>query len=192
MSAPGLRKLALSRRAWPWLALIWGVAVGSQAAFGQSARDLVSVPLALVLAWLALIDLDRMQLPDLLTLPLIGAGLAYCFWSASGIGWHGLIGAGAGYLALAGLGRVFRQLRGLEGIGLGDAKLLAGAGAWLGWAALPSLVLVASGAGLLGVLAVRLAGSPRARASRAIAFGPYLCTGFWCVWLFGTFQALPY
>ena len=55
-----------------------------------------------------------------------------------------LIGGVLGFAAFFLIAWLYRQLREREGLGLGDAKLLAGAGAWLGWAALPSVVLLAA------------------------------------------------
>jgi leader peptidase (prepilin peptidase)/N-methyltransferase len=99
---------------------------------------------------LALIDADTLLLPDALTLPLMWAGLI-----AAQLGWSGLPvpealwGAVAGYLSLWLVYQVFLRLTGKHGLGGGDFKLLAALGAWLGWQALPWLVL---GASLLGLL----------------------------------------
>ena len=79
---------------------------------------------------------------------------------------------------------VYRRVRGREGLGLGDAKLLAAAGAWLGWQALPSVVLIAAACGLALALATALGGGKLGWTSR-IAFGPHLALAFWLVWLFG-------
>jgi leader peptidase (prepilin peptidase)/N-methyltransferase len=86
-----------------------------------------------------------------------------------------------GYALIAGLGWAWRTIRGYEGIGLGDAKLLAAGGAWVGIMGLPSILLIASGTGLLVSLIV----SQRSRLSQdriAIVFGPSLAFGIWVVW----------
>lgn len=141
--------------------------------------------LAAVLGWwllaLALIDLRAWLLPDTLTLPLLAAGLAAAAMGlppgtslANAVG-----GAAAGYAALAGLGYVYRRLRGREGLGLGDAKLLGAAGAWLGLDSLPWVVLAAALLGLVLALAQR---QPM-RAETAVPFGPALALAFWAVFL---------
>ena len=82
------------------------------------------------------------------------------------------------------VGIIFRRLRGYEGLGGGDAKLFAAAGAWVGWLGLPSVLLVAS-VTALGVVLVMIAAGRRGITGEEIAFGPYLCFGFWIVWLYG-------
>jgi leader peptidase (prepilin peptidase)/N-methyltransferase len=69
-------------------------------------------------------------------------------------------------------------------LGLGDAKLLAAAGAWLGWPALPGLVAAAA-AGALAVALARAALGERLAAATRIAFGPYLALALWLFWLYG-------
>jgi leader peptidase (prepilin peptidase)/N-methyltransferase len=95
-----------------------------------------------------------------------------------------LVGAFAGFAAFALIGFTYRRLRGREGLGLGDAKLLAAAGAWLGWQALPGVVLI----GALSALALALAGAAgggKLIVTTQIAFGSHLALAFWLVWLFG-------
>ncbi len=83
---------------------------------------------------LAAADFKYLLLPDFLTLPLIVAGLA-ANWELepSSLTAH-LIGAGVGFGGIVLLRFAYKKLRGREGMGLGDAKLLAAAGAWTGWA----------------------------------------------------------
>lgn len=180
-----LEKLRLTRfQAGLVLPFILVAALGLQWGLGQPARDLVSVPLAVMLAWAALIDLERLQLPDLLTLPLIATGLGWAFETGAPSPGSALIGAISGYAVFAGISRAYRHSQGRDGLGLGDAKLFAAAGAWLGWTALPFVALIASGAGLALVLAgsrLRKASEPPAQ----VAFGPFLAGAFWVVWLLG-------
>jgi leader peptidase (prepilin peptidase)/N-methyltransferase len=90
----------------------------------------------------------------------------------------------AGFLAFAGIAWVYCRLRRRAGLGLGDAKLLAVAGAWVGWPALPGLVVVAA-ALALAVALVRAASGERLGAGTRIAFGPYLAFALWLFWLYG-------
>jgi leader peptidase (prepilin peptidase)/N-methyltransferase len=153
-----------------------------QWSFGSTGRDLVAIPLAILLVWSALIDHERLLLPDALTYPMIAGGIAWAFQSNAPAPVDSLIGAMAGYGVFALLARGFEKLRGRAGLGLGDAKLVAAAGAWMGWTALPLVALAASGAGLAVTLLTRLADSS-GRREKVIAFGPYLSAGFWLVWV---------
>ena len=81
-------------------------------------------------------------------------------------------GAIAGYLALWCVYWVFRLLRGVEGMGYGDFKLLAALGAWLGWSALPQIVVIAAIAGAVVGLVATWSG--RRRFDEPLPFGPYL------------------
>ena len=97
---------------------------------------------------LTLIDYDTMLLPDQITVPLLWVGL----FTALTVGEIPLstavIGAMAGYLSLWSIYWAFKLLTGKEGMGYGDFKLVAALGAWLGWQALPGIILVASVSGL--------------------------------------------
>jgi leader peptidase (prepilin peptidase)/N-methyltransferase len=144
----------------------------------------LSFGLAMALACLSAIDLTVFRLPDVFTLPLLGAGLiAAVFLPGRPVLDHG-VGALIGWSVLTAFAWGYRRLRGIDGMGLGDAKLLGAAGAWLGAAALPSVVLLACALSLLGVglrAVIRGRGSVRER----IAFGPPLCLATWVVWLHG-------
>ena len=144
-----------------------------------------SLGLGWTLACLAVIDLTAFRLPDAFTLPLIAVGLAVSFVLLPGrpIVDH-LVGAAVGYGALAGLAWAFEKARGIDGIGMGDAKLLAAAGAWLGWRDLPSVVLIACALAFVWVAVSALARG-RDVLGRRIAFGAPLCLAFWIVWLRG-------
>lgn len=133
---------------------------------------------------LAAWDLRCGLLPDRLTLPLLLAGLAATALLQPGRLEAHLLGATVGFLSLAALRALYRLLRGREGLGLGDAKLLAAGGAWLGWEGLASVVLWACAAAALSLLPGRLAGRRLSRYS-ALAFGPWLALGIWLVWLLG-------
>ena len=130
--------------------------------------------LALMLSWIVVSDLRDLRIPDAASLPLILCGLAVNAWGPGLALSEAVIGAGAGYAVFALLGEGYFRLRGQEGLGLGDAKLLAAAGAWLGWCALPMLVLVAAVLALAVALVLR---------RRRLAFGPWLALAFWTLWV---------
>lgn len=147
-----------------------------------------SVLIGCLLGWtlltLALVDLREKMLPDAITLPLIAVGLAAALVLEPLAPVDHAIGAAAGLTLFLAVGAIFRRLRGYDGLGGGDAKLFAAAGAWVGWAGLPSVLLIAAVTALAVVL-VMMAGGRRGIAHEEIAFGPYLCFGFWIVWLYG-------
>lgn len=162
--------------------------VASAAVFVPEALA-ASGALAIALAWASMIDIDRHILPDVITLGLIVCGLALaCFGPAPDL-FARAAGAVAGYGAPAFLAFVYKRIRGRDGLGLGDAKLLSAAGAWLGWSPLPFVLVIAASAGLLFVL-LRSVIAWRPLEER-IAFGPFIAAGFWSCWLATRSGALP-
>ena len=114
--------------------------------------DLIRILLILILLYLSYVDLRSFRLPDFITLPLIIAGLLFNFLSPSSFVdiTDSIAGALIGYGSLWLLNCLYRLVKRQDGIGMGDAKLLAALGAWLGWAALPSILLIASISGFIG------------------------------------------
>ncbi len=138
----------------------------------------VTAILTVALVVIAVIDQRSFRIPDLLSLPLIAAGLALAVWLPLMPFVHHLIGGVAGFAVLATIGSIYHRQTGTDGLGLGDAKLFAAAGAWLGWQALPIVLLIAALAGL-----AYAALSGQRDKGGAVAFGPWLALGFWVVWL---------
>ncbi|MFA7668038.1 MAG: A24 family peptidase [Burkholderiaceae bacterium] len=130
---------------------------------------IVYVLMLLALAW---IDAETGLLPDMLSLPLLWLGLLVNIGGALTSLQDAVLGAVAGYLVLWCVYWVFLIFTGREGMGYGDFKLLAALGAWLGWAALPWVLLVSSLSALAVALVLRLAG--RRSDGDTISFGPYL------------------
>lgn len=143
-----------------------------------------SLGLGWTLLALAAIDHRHLILPDVLTLPLIPAGLLVAWMLEPARLPEHLLGAALGFAAFVVIAWAYRRLRRREGLGLGDAKLLAAAGAWLGWAALPGVVLIAAALALALALTGVIIGGKLAWTSR-IAFGPHLALAFWLNWLLG-------
>jgi leader peptidase (prepilin peptidase)/N-methyltransferase len=133
----------------------------------------------LALAW---IDALTMRLPDFLTLPLILAGLAECLWLDPEDLTDRALGAALGYTIFRLLAWTYRKLRHRDGLGEGDAKLLAAAGAWAGASMLADVALAAALSGLAFAATIRLRGAP-VDASTRLAFGPFLAAAIWLVWL---------
>jgi leader peptidase (prepilin peptidase)/N-methyltransferase len=133
----------------------------------------------LTLSW---IDWQWLRLPDVLTLPLLLAGLGVTwFCQPSDLTEHAAA-AMIAYLSLQGLALAYRGFRGRDGLGAGDAKLLAAAGAWTGLTPLPWLVLLAASTGLVAAFVLSLAGRRLDRYT-ALPFGPFLSVAFWLCWL---------
>ena len=94
-----------------------------------------------------------------------------------------VIGAMAGYLSLWSVYWAFKLIRGKEGMGYGDFKLLAAIGAWLGWQQLPLIILMSSALGaIVGTAGVLLQGKGK---QVPIAFGPYLAIAGWIILIAG-------
>ncbi len=130
--------------------------------------------LILVLLYLAYIDWRTFRLPNVITFPLIILGITFnwvselCFTSPS----SAILGAALGYGSLWALNAGYRLVKHRNGIGMGDAKLLAALGACFGWGALPSILLIASITGLLGGIAWLKWN--RHQLHTAFPFGPFL------------------
>ena len=151
--------------------------------FGFTPEALFALGLTWALIALTVIDLDHMILPDNITLPLIWAGLLLSLggWFVDPV--SAIIGAAAGYLALWSVFHLFRLLTGKEGMGYGDFKLLAVFGAWLGWQALPGVILFSSLVG--AVVGITLIVSGRQERTAPIPFGPYLAAAGWIMLMWG-------
>ncbi len=131
----------------------------------------------LALAW---IDAETYRLPDPLTLPLILAGLAEAAWQAPEQLTERALAAALGYILFWLLGAAYRRLRGWDGLGMGDAKLLAAGGAWLGLAMMPNLLLLAALSALAYAL-IRTRGA--ATGTFRLPFGPFLAGAIWVIWV---------
>jgi leader peptidase (prepilin peptidase)/N-methyltransferase len=140
--------------------------------FGVTPRGIAACVLLWSLLALTMIDFDTQLLPDSITLPLLWTGLIVNLWHTFASLPDAVIGAVAGYLSLWTIYWLFKLIRGKEGMGYGDFKLLAALGAWLGWQLLPVIVLLSSvvGAGI-GISLIVFKGRDH---SVPLAFGPYL------------------
>jgi len=125
-----------------------------------------------ILARLSYVDWKTFRLPNLLTKPLILLGLIYNLMLSLD-SYTYLLGAILGYAIFWTVETGYRLIRKREGLGRGDAKLLAAGGAWCGAMALPFIILIGSSAGLVYILT-----RPKAeRNTMKIPFGPFLAAG---------------
>lgn len=137
----------------------------------------ITILLATVLGQLSRIDLREQRLPDAYTLPLILIGLGWHAYVTGTLPISQIWGAIIGYVTFWAIGTLFYKRTGHEGLGLGDAKLLSAAGAWLGVATIPWVVLVSA----LGALTYAFL--TRCDRSQRLAFGPWLATSFFLFWV---------
>ena len=140
--------------------------------YGATVDGLAAAAFLWALLALTFIDFDTQLLPDDITLPLLWAGLALNLSGRFAPLPDAVIGAIAGYLSLWTIYWLFKLIRGKEGMGHGDFKLLAALGAWLGWQMLPLIVLLSSVVGAaIGIGLLVFKGRDH---NVPIAFGPYL------------------
>lgn len=131
-----------------------------------------------VLLVLALIDYSTQLLPDILTLPLLWLGLFFNLQRQFVSVDQAVVGAMTGYLCLWGLFWLFKLITGKDALGYGDFKLLAALGGWLGWQALPQVLLLAAGSGLIVTLLQHVL--TRKDINQSLAFGPWLALAGAC------------
>ncbi len=148
-------------------------AASALAAAPPAAAAVAALGWALLL--LVLLDARHLWLPSAVTWPLAAAGLlATAALDPAALADHA-IGAAAGYLSLALVAAAYRRLRGRVGLGGGDAKLFAAAGAWLGWTALPLVLGSAAVAGLVVALLLHR----RLTLATRLPFGVFLAPAIW-------------
>lgn len=161
-------------------AVEWGCAAAGAIALGLSpgAAGGGWALFGWLLVTLAALDTRHFWLPDRLTLTLGAAGLLIGGITTGVPLLDRGLGAAAGFGSLWAIGRAYHAVRHRDGLGLGDAKLLGAIGAWLGWQALPFVLLCAS---IIGLIAAVIGGD--VRRNKAIAFGAALAAGAVPGWL---------
>jgi leader peptidase (prepilin peptidase) / N-methyltransferase len=131
---------------------------------------------------LGVLDVEHFWLPDRATGLMALTGIAAGAAGADPYPNDRLIGMAAGFLSLWLVGRAYLLVRKREGLGGGDPKLFGATGAWLGWAALPFVLLMAALVGLAAVLSARMGGK-EVRADTRLPFGALLAVAAWAVWI---------
>ncbi len=151
--------------------------------FGATWQCAALLVFSYFLVALTLIDMDEYLLPDSLTLPLVWIGLFANSFALFTSLENAVYGAIAGYLSLWSIYWLFKIVTGKEGMGFGDFKLLAAIGAFLGWQALPVVILLSSVVGaVVGILGIVILGRDK---NIAIPFGPYLAAAGFIAALWG-------
>jgi leader peptidase (prepilin peptidase)/N-methyltransferase len=148
--------------------------VGGVLVYGMSPLLFVRLAFGCALIVLFVIDLQHQILPNVITLPGIVAGFAASLFLPPG--WlSSLIGIAAGGGILFAIAEAYYRLRGIEGLGMGDVKMLAMIGAVLGWPLMLLTLVFASFAG--SVVGVGLMASGRGGMQAALPFGTFLALG---------------
>lgn len=141
---------------------------------------------ALMLA-IAITDADRYIIPNELT----GAAVALALFRAGTVGpdagWEGVLWAACRAAAIAlpllALMAGYRRWRGRDGLGLGDIKLAAVAGAWLGWVMIFAVLELATLAAIAAYLINAFIRKRPLRGTAFLPFGAFLAPAIWLGWL---------
>jgi leader peptidase (prepilin peptidase)/N-methyltransferase len=170
---------------YPLVELATAVAFVVQASvFGDEPWLLASrLVLTAILIVLFGTDYDTQRLPDVLTLPGIAVGLAGSLFLPPGI-WDSLVGAALGAGILLAIRWVWLRLKGVDAMGLGDVKMLAMIGAFLGWKQVWVVLVLASFAGAIFGIGLTMARSGRSMQSR-LPFGTFLALAAYVASLWG-------
>ena len=158
--------------------------------FGFGAQALMAILLTLALVPITLIDLDHQLIPDSIVLPLTWIGLLMSLLHPMDgttalfvAPEDAIIGAVAGYMSFWLVYQLFKLVTGKEGMGYGDFKLLAALGAWLGWQALPTIIMLSAVTGAVaGLLLIVFRGRDH---RLPMPFGPFLAAAGWITMLYG-------
>jgi len=169
---------------YPFVELLSGVTVAAIAwRWGFSLQTLCAAFLTWSLVALSFIDIDTKYLPDSITLPFLWFGIACNYFGVFTDLESSVSGAMAGYLSLWIVYQLFKLATGKEGMGHGDFKLLAMLGGWIGWQAIPVIIVLSSFVGAtIGITQIAFQGAGR---GTPIPFGPYLACAGWISLLWG-------
>lgn len=149
-----------------------------------------SVLLAGLLIWVSVHDIISYTIPNEASFLLVVSGMAVTGLEYSeNLGSHvfsGILWGGVFW----GVAILFKKIRGYNGLGLGDAKLMVGAGTWLGPLGPISVVLLAATSGIVFMILIHIfrQRTTIGLSQSAIAFGPFLCLSIWSVWTLGPLQ----
>jgi leader peptidase (prepilin peptidase)/N-methyltransferase len=157
-----------------WVLIVWTTPVG-----WLLASRLV---FATALIVLFMIDLEHQLLPNVITLPGIVVGLAFSFVAPPGPT-DSVLGILLGGGVLYAIAAAYYLLRKEEGMGMGDVKMLAMVGAFLGWRAVLLTLVLSSFAG--AVIGMAMMGLQKGSLRYALPFGTFLAVGALIAMLFG-------
>ncbi|HET6375586.1 MAG TPA: A24 family peptidase [Methylocella sp.] len=146
--------------------------------------------LGIVMLAIAAVDARFFIIPDELTACAIALALADAALNGAGSALGNVAAAGFRGLLLAlafyALRAIYRRLRGREGIGLGDVKLAAAAGAWLDWTYILLAIEIAALAGIAGYMAMQIVARRPLSSVAKLPFGLFFAPAIWICWLLHT------
>lgn len=176
-------KAPISMR-YPLVEALTGALIGLVSwQFGYTATTVFAWIFTFALIALTFIDFDTQLLPDDITLPLLWLGLLFNLNFGFTDLKSAVVGAMAGYLVLWCVFWLFKIIRGKEGMGYGDFKLLAAIGAWFGWKLLPAVILLSSTLG--AIVGITLIVVTKRGKEVPMPFGPFLAIGGIAALFFG-------
>ena len=148
--------------------------------FGISIESLLLIILSIFFLIIYFIDLKHFIIPNELTYPLIVLGFGKTFFTNQNYYifpdyLNSIIGGVAGYTIIWVIIFLYKKLKNIEGMGLGDAKLLAAIGFWFGWISLPFVLFFSSLTALL--VSVPSLIKKTKNLQTKIPFGPYIILG---------------
>ena len=171
---------------WASLSAIALACAAASIAMAGGLRGALGAGLALLMLAIAVVDARRFIIPNELTLAVLALALVQAAVldanPATALLQAALRGRALGLIFFA-IRETYSRLRGRDGLGLGDVKLAAVAGVWLGWTAIPIAVEVAALSALALYLVRYLSGRPL-RATQRIPFGLFLAPAIWIAWMF--------
>ena len=181
-----------------WSYIGWGTialcAVAASVLAAPGLSGILGGALAVVMIAIAAIDARRFTIPNELVLAGLVLGFVEAPINHTEFVTTALFGSAWRSVALAllflGFRTAYRLVRGREGIGLGDVKLAAVAGAWLGW---PSVALAVNVAALsaLAIVLIRAFRGQRITGTTAVPFGLFFAPTIWIAWLFEAMNLRP-
>ena len=174
------------------LAICSALAASAAAVFGgyfPVTAVIATAYLTFVVAAITVSDARRFIIPDVLSLPAIPAGILASWLISVGDGWHAamtsLLGALLGGASLYAIKAGYAWIKDVDGLGLGDVKLFAAGGAWLGPTNLAVTLLLASLAAIVSLfLSVAITGRRDVTRMTAIPFGAFIAPAIWLIWMF--------
>lgn len=173
-----IRRVYLVSEAGALVIALWAMAVVDEAFIVHSCL------LGWTLMTLSLIDIRVLRIPDILSGFVLVSGLimSIAFFRSTFL--DHVLGIVAGFAVLFAVRRTYYKVRGRQGLGNADERLLAAGGAWIGFTGVFSALFLAAVLGILAVFIANISGRKIA-GTDAIPFGPFLAAGIWLTWLYG-------
>jgi leader peptidase (prepilin peptidase)/N-methyltransferase len=197
LRTPAIRRLLRGPLVPGVVALILaGAAATASVASAPGTIGLLGAALALLMSTIAAIDGRRFVIPDALTVAGFALALVHAAAQAPDAIMAAMAMAAVRGAALAlifyCIRGLYARIRGRDGLGLGDVKLAAVAGAWLDWSTMPIAIELAALAALAVYLLRQFALGRPIRATSRLPFGLFFAPAIWACWLLETVLLAPF